>query len=136
MKSSKVKEKILITGAAGFVGSNLCNYFSANGHTVICVDNLSGGYKKNLHLNKNIIFIKGSCADTKTLDKAFKLKPNIVFHLAARKGFNYSSVLNPIEDLKINTVSTLKVLEYSVKFKINKFIYTSSSCVYGNISTT
>lgn len=134
MKSSNIKSKILITGGAGFIGSNLCNYFSNNGHTVICIDNLSGGYKENLNYNKNIIFIKGSCADSKTLDKAFKLKPNIVFHLAARKGFNYSSVINPIEDLKVNTITTIKILEYSVKYKINKFIYTSSSCVYGNIS--
>jgi UDP-glucose 4-epimerase len=134
MKSSNINEIILITGGAGFIGSNLCNHFSAKGHTVICVDNLSGGYKENLDSNKNIIFIKGSCADTKTLDKAFSLNPSIVLHLAARKGFNYTSVTNPIEDLKTNTVSTLKLLEYSVKFKINKFIYTSSSCVYGNIS--
>ena len=54
MKSSNIIEKILITGGAGFIGSNLCNYFSALGHTVICVDNLSGGHKENLDLNKNI----------------------------------------------------------------------------------
>ena len=47
-----MKTKILITGGAGFIGSNLCNFLSNKGYKVICLDNLSGGYLKNLSLNR------------------------------------------------------------------------------------
>ncbi len=136
MLNKKIKETILITGGAGFIGSNLTNYFINSGHQVICIDNLSGGYEKNLKINKKLIFIKGSCSDNKILKLAFKYNPTIILHLAARKGFNYTSVLNPIEDLKNNSISTLKLLEFSVKKNVKKFIFTSSSCVYGNVNKT
>ena len=125
--------RVLVTGGAGFIGSNLCNFLSAKGYYVICLDNLSGGYLNNLRFSKNLKFIKGSCNNLKVLKEVFNLKPEVVFHLAARKGFNITSVINPLNDLKTNTVSTINLLNMSNDNNIKKFIYASSSCVYGNI---
>jgi len=123
---------VLVTGGAGFIGSNLCKSLLKKRLKVICIDDLSGGYKENLPKNKNFTFLKGSCLNTKILKKAFDYEPDIVFHLAARKGFNITSVLSPLNDLKINTLSTLKLLDFSANHNVKKFMFASSSCVYGN----
>lgn len=124
-----------ITGCAGFIGSNLVRKLTQK-NRVIGIDDLSGGYKKNLQIKKNFIFIKGDICKENYLKKFFSYDLDIVIHLAASSGFNYTSVLTPEKDLSINTLSTIKLLKYSIKFKVKKFINASSSCVYGNKKTS
>src|SRR3989338_9419916 len=129
-----LKDKyILVTGGCGAIGSNLVHQLLNNGcKPIIVIDNLSSGHIENLPQNSpDVIFIKGDITNPKDLDKVFQYPIEIVFHLAARFA-NQNSVENPIEDLDTNAKGTLYLLDYSKKNHIKRFIYTSSSCVYGS----
>ena len=130
---NKLDGVILVTGGAGFVGSNLVRLLVAKGNIVVIVDNLSSGCKSNIADIDNVIFINGDLQNRSILDKAFSYSPSYVFHLAALFA-NQNSVDNPLNDLDTNGRATLMLLEYCVKNNIEKIIYTSSSCVYGNMS--
>lgn len=123
---------ILVTGGAGCVGSNLCRKLSElNAKKVIILDDLSSAYEWNIPKVKNIQFIKGSILDEEMLKRAFKEKPEYVFHLAAHFA-NQNSVDNPEKDLMINGIGTLKVLQYAQLSDVKRFVYSSSGCgVYG-----
>lgn len=120
---------VLVTGGAGAIGCNLSKELVKRGCNVIIIDNLSSGFKSNIP--KKCRFIYGDICDEKTLKKAFDYAPDIVFHLAANFA-NQNSVEHPESDLKTNGLGTLRLLKYSKKNKIGKFIYASSSCVYGS----
>ena len=121
--------KILVTGGAGFIGSNLVDKLINEGYKVFVIDNLSSGKKENL--NKKAIFYK---ADICNLNKIFPLFKGIdyVFHLAANPRVLFS-VENPIESHKVNVDGTLNVLYASYKNKVKRLIFASSSAVYGDI---
>jgi len=123
---------ILVTGGAGAIGGNLCRKLSElNAKKIIILDDLSSSYEWNIPKAKNIAFIKGSILDDEMLKRAFKEKPEYVFHLAAHFA-NQNSVDNPEIDLMINGLGILKVLEYSQLVDIKRFVYSSSGCgVYG-----
>ncbi len=123
---------VLVTGGAGAIGGNLCRKLSdLNAKKVIVFDDLSSAYEWNIPRAKNIMFIKGSVLDDEMLKRAFKEKPEYVFHLAAHFA-NQNSVDNPEVDLIVNGMGILKVLEYAQLVNITRFIYSSSGCgVYG-----
>lgn len=123
-------KNILITGGAGFIGSNLADQLLVMGHNVIVVDNLSTGNKKNL--DKRIKFYKTDIQDKK-IDKIFaKEKPEIVFHLAAQINVR-KSVEEPGEDAKTNIVGGLNVLENCRKHDVKKIIFSSTGgAIYGD----
>lgn len=123
---------ILVTGGAGAIGGNLCRKFSElNAKKVIILDDLSSSYEWNIPKAKNIMFIQGSILDDEMLKRAFKEKPDYVFHLAAHFA-NQNSVDNPEVDLMVNGMGILKVLEYAQLVDIKRFVYSSSGCgVYG-----
>jgi len=121
--------RILITGGAGFVGTNLTNKLINDGYEVIIIDDLSSGYKKSI--NSEAIFIQGSIVDDQALSECFGYKPDYVIHLAALFA-NQNSVDHPAEDLSTNGLGTIKVLDWCKKMDVKKVVYTSSSCVYGN----
>jgi nucleoside-diphosphate-sugar epimerase len=123
---------ILVTGGAGAIGGNLCRKLSElNAKKVIILDDLSSSYEWNIPTAKNIMFIQGSILDDEMLKRAFKEKPEYVFHLAAHFA-NQNSVDNPEIDLMVNGMGILKVLEYSQLVDIKRFVYSSSGCgVYG-----
>ena len=123
---------ILVTGGAGAIGGNLCRKLSdLNAKKVIILDDLSSSYEWNIPNAKNIMFIQGSILDDEMLKRAFKEKPEYVFHLAAHFA-NQNSVDNPEIDLMVNGMGILKVLEYSQLVDLNRFVYSSSGCgVYG-----
>lgn len=123
---------ILITGGAGAIGGNLCKSLSKlNAKKIIILDNLSSSYEWNIPTAKNIVFIKGSILDDELLKRAFKEKPEYIFHLAAHFA-NQNSVDNPETDLIVNGMGILKVLEYAQLIDIKRFVYSSSGCgVYG-----
>jgi nucleoside-diphosphate-sugar epimerase len=123
---------ILVTGGAGAIGGNLCRKLSLlNAKKIVILDDLSSSYEWNIADGKNILFIKGSILDDQILKRAFKEKPEYIFHLAAHFA-NQNSVDNPEIDLMINGLGILKVLEYAQLINIKRFIYSSSGCgVYG-----
>ncbi|MBD3164415.1 NAD-dependent epimerase/dehydratase family protein [Candidatus Woesearchaeota archaeon] len=124
-------KKILISGGAGAIGSNLCISLLEKKAEVIVIDNLSSGSRKNIP--KEAVFVEGSINNDKALQKAFSYSPQIIFHLAANFA-NQSSVDNPLIDLETNGKGTIKLLQHSIKNNVENFIYSSSSCVYGNKS--
>jgi nucleoside-diphosphate-sugar epimerase len=128
-------KRILITGGAGAIGSNLTMAIAeAGAEMVIVLDNLSSGYKWNVPSLPNIMFIEGSITDEEILKRVFFERPEYVFHLAAFFA-NQNSIDYPEKDINVNGLGTLKLLEYSLFNKIERFIYASSGCsIYGSES--
>lgn len=123
--------KILITGGAGFIGSNLATYLLGKKHQVVVVDNLRFGYLENLP-NKdtaNFQFIEMDIRD-KRIEKVIK-NVDIIFHLA---GMNSLSACqnDPTETFSVNVIGTTNVLETARKYNIRRVIFSSSSAVYEN----
>jgi len=126
-------KRILITGGAGCIGSNLTRALLKNGAgKVFVLDDLSSSYKWNLPNDPNLVFIHGSILDEEILRSAFSEKPQYVFHLAALFA-NQNSIDHPETDLMVNGLGTLKVLQWSHRANVEKFVFASSGCsVYGS----
>src|SRR5262245_34795670 len=133
------KLTILITGGAGFIGTNSADYFLTRKYGVILLDNLSRkGSEENLKWlrkkwGKQISFIKADVTkDRKELDKAVK-KADGVIHLAAQVAVTLS-VQDPVSDFMTNAFGTLQVLE-SIRLSQNKpfMIFSSTNKVHGNM---
>jgi nucleoside-diphosphate-sugar epimerase len=95
------------------------------------LDDLSSGTLNNLN-GLPVKLLRGSVVDDEILHEAFGWKPDFVYHLAANFA-NQNSVDYPIKDLSVNGRGTLRLLQYAVRTGVRRFIYTSSSCVYGNL---
>jgi len=120
---------VLITGGAGFVGSNLTKMLLSRNRnvSVTVVDNLLSAEKFNIPDDKYVKFIEGSIADDKIL-KQINDTYDYVFHLATYHG-NISSIHNPLADHENNTLTTLKLFERIKYFKkIRKVVYSSAGC--------
>ena len=125
-------KKILVTGCAGFIGSNLVDRLLLNNYRVIGIDNLKTGQKKFLEhafKNKNFKFFKCDLLNLNKIKKLFK-GSEIVFHLAANADVRYG-YKNPFRDLEQNTITTYNVLEAMKKNNINKIVFCSTGSVYG-----
>ena len=122
---------ILVTGVAGAIGSNLVNTIIDNCEKLIILDDFSSGHSDNLeYLNsEKVHIVDGDICVQSVIDKAFSYGINQVYHLAANFA-NQNSVDNTEKDLRTNGVGIVKVLQASVENKIEKFLTTSSSCVY------
>lgn len=128
-----MNKKILITGGAGFIGSNLCEYFINKNYDVVCLDNLSTGKIDNIDNllnNANFEFIKGDIRDLKTCRNAIK-GVYAVLHQAAL-GSIPRSINDPITTNDVNISGFLNMLIASKDEKINRFIYAASSSTYGD----
>ena len=121
----------LVTGGNGAVGCNLVRKLLEQGSKVTVLDDFSQSDSGNLPKRQNLIIVKGDITDKKSLSKVFSKRFDYVFHLAARFA-NELSVKDPIEDLKVNVQGTLQVLLYASKQKPARFLYTSSSSLYGH----
>ena len=135
--------KILITGAAGFIGSYLSKKLVDNNYVVIGIDNLNDYYDvtlkkdriKNIN-NKNFIFINEDINNADKIKNIFiEYQPDMVVHLAAYGGVRYS-IQNPDLYIKNNVEGFYLVLKAATEFKIKHFIFASSSSIYGNIDGT
>ena len=126
-------KRILVTGGAGCIGSNLITFLlKANPERIIVIDDFSASCEWNLPRDQRIFLIYGSILDDEKLKRAFSLKPQYVFHLAAHFA-NQNSVDHPETDLLVNGLGTLKVLQYSQLTGVERFIFASSGCsVYGS----
>ncbi|MGM0851238.1 MAG: NAD-dependent epimerase/dehydratase family protein [Bacillota bacterium] len=123
--------KILVTGGAGFIGSQLVDLLLAEGHTPIILDNFSNGREENVPSGVKIY--KKNLLSDKVEGIFEKEKPDIVMHLAAQVSVA-KSLKNPAEDAAVNVLGTVKLLEYSTRYGVKKFIFSSSSAVYGYTS--
>lgn len=125
--------KFLVTGGAGFIGSNLCEAILNMGYQVRCLDNLSTGKKENVEMfqgNPNYEFIEGDIRDLDTCKKACE-GVDYVLNQAAW-GSVPRSIEFPLLYEEINIRGTLNMMEAARQSKIKKFVYASSSSVYGD----
>lgn len=127
------KIKILITGGAGFIGSNLCEHFLERGFEVVCLDNFSTGYLKNIApflSHPNFYLIEGDIRDLATCELAVK-DADYVLHQAAL-GSVPRSINDPITTNEVNISGFLNMLVAARDAKIKRFIYAASSSTYGD----
>ena len=133
--------KILVTGAAGFIGMHTCEALLKRGDKVLGIDNLSDYYDtslkkdrlKILNKNKNFTFIKLDIASDDFLKRVCKFNPSKIIHLAAQAGVRHS-LKNPADYIHSNIKGFLNILQVSVSLKVKHLTYASSSSVYGNNS--
>ena len=125
--------RALVTGGAGFIGSNLVRLLVDKGIDVTVFDNLSSGYQANLAAIPQINFISGDVRNADSVSDAAQ-GIDVVFHLAASVG-NSRSILNPIEDSEINILGTLRVLEACRKQGVRKLVFSSSAGIFGELKT-
>lgn len=134
MITKKLENKrILVTGGAGFIGSHLCEHFLNRGNRVICLDNLATGSMENMRnilLHPKFTFIHGDIREAKKCRTAVQ-GCDYVFHEAAL-GSVPRSIEQPLETHSVNTDGFLTVLTAAQDAGVSRFIYASSSAVYGN----
>jgi UDP-glucose 4-epimerase len=123
--------KALVTGGAGFIGSNVAKLLLDEGHEVVVLDNLSTGYRENLDTLPQAAFVEGDVRDGELVAKLMQ-RVEVVFHLAASVG-NRRSIDNPILDSQINVIGTLNVLEGARHAGIRKVVYSSSAGIFGEL---
>ena len=122
--------KYLVTGGAGFIGSNIVDELLKRNHQVTVLDDLSSGKRANLqHVLDRIHFVEGSVTDLPTVQKACE-GVNYVLHLAARTSVP-RSVKDPIESNRVNVDGTLNVLVACRDAKVKRFVFAASSSAYG-----
>lgn len=125
--------RILITGGAGFIGSNLVDHFLEKGYEVVCLDDLSTGFEHNIahHFdNPRFKFIKGDIRDIETCKKAIE-GCDYVSHQAAL-GSVPRSIENPANTNSVNITGFLNMLIASRDAKVKRFVYAGSSSTYGD----
>lgn len=126
-------KKILITGGAGFIGSNLCEYFLANNNKVVCLDNFSTGHKYNIEsflLNNNFTLIEGDIRNIEICRQATK-GVDYILHQAAL-GSVPRSIADPITSNEVNVSGFLNMLVAARDEKVKRFVYAASSSTYGD----
>lgn len=125
--------RVLVTGGAGFIGSNLCEFLIANGAVVSCLDNLATGHLKNLDAimkHPNFSFIEGDICDQETCNLAVK-NVDYVLHQAAL-GSVPRSINDPVTSNAVNVGGFLNMLVASKNRGVRRFIYAASSSTYGD----
>jgi len=130
-KGDNKSMKCLVTGGCGFIGSNVVDALLALGHSVVVIDDLSTGKLSNL--NKDAEFVQGSILDYE-LVKALASEADWIFHLAAWPRIP-RSIEDPLGTHNVNVSGTLNVLQAARESQVERFIYSSSSSVYGDQAT-
>ena len=123
--------KALVTGGAGFIGSNITKLLLDEGHDVVILDNLSTGYRSNLDSLPGAAFVEGNIRDHELVSEIMR-KVDVVFHLAASVG-NRRSIDNPILDSQVNVIGTLNVLDAARDAGVKKIVYSSSAGIFGEL---
>lgn len=131
--------KALVTGAAGFIGSHLCERLLGDGWAVVGVDNFDNFYdpqikRRNIEQcrkNERFQLAEADIRDRAAMDEAVGEGVEVIMHLAAKAGVR-PSIAEPLEYADANINGTVVLLELAKKHKIDKFVFASSSSVYGN----
>ena len=129
-KLSKNRKSIIITGGAGFIGSNLARRLLEEGYRVWVVDNLSSGFESNIPAGAE--FIKMDIEDSKSYNKMPCEANCVLLHLAAQSSGEISYE-KPEVDLTTNALGTLFLLKWCLENNVSRFVYASSMAVYGNV---
>ncbi|WP_410514015.1 SDR family NAD(P)-dependent oxidoreductase [Paenibacillus sp. BR2-3] len=134
-----MKDKILVTGGAGFIGSHLVDSLLKDGHSVLVIDNFDSYYDRTIKQNNikehvgspGYQLIEADIRDRVSIDRIFNTwRPDVVIHLAAKAGVR-PSIEDPLMYVEVNLLGTINVLDASVKYAVSRFIFASSSSVYG-----
>jgi UDP-glucose 4-epimerase len=125
------KMKALVTGGAGFIGSNIVERLLAMGHEPVVLDNLASGFADNLL--PGVRFVAGDVRDRAAVDAAVS-GCQVVFHLAASVG-NTRSIEHPVTDAEVNVIGTLNVLEAARAQGIERIVFSSSAGIFGELKT-
>jgi UDP-glucose 4-epimerase len=122
--------KILVTGGAGFIASQITDALVNEGHQVVVLDDLSSGFEKNI--NPKAKFVKGNICDKELVEKLFsEEKFDLVNHHAAQMDVR-RSVKDPAFDANTNIIGTINLLQNAVRYKVKKFMFASTGgAVYG-----
>jgi UDP-glucuronate 4-epimerase len=141
------KKKVLVTGAAGFIGSHVADYLLARGDEVVVVDEVNDYYdvslkESNLAMledkygTERLTIYRGDICDEELMTMVFEEeKPDFVCHLAARAGVR-PSIQDPAIYVHSNVEGTVRLLELAVKYNVKNFVMASSSSVYGGSTST
>jgi UDP-glucose 4-epimerase len=123
-------DKVLVTGAAGFIGSHVVDSLIEMGYQVVALDDLSGGYRDNV--NEKAQFINGSITDHQLVERIFdEHRPKFVYHLAAYAAEGLSHFIRRFNYTN-NLIGSVNLLNASVNFEAEHFVFTSSIAVYGS----
>ena len=125
--------RVLVTGGAGFIGSNLVRRLVAEQHVVTVLDDLSSGFRRNLAPFPGVRFVEGDIrveADVRSAIEGVE----VVFHLAASVG-NRRSIDDPLRDAEVNVLGTLRVLEAARWAGVRKVVASSSAGIFGELKT-
>ena len=123
--------KALVTGGAGFIGSNVVELLLAEGHDVVVLDDISSGYKENIRPETEFVLGDVSAAG---VVRGAAAGCDVIFHLAASVG-NTRSIDNPVRDSEINVIGTLRVLEAARSHGIDRVVFSSSAGIFGELKT-
>ena len=123
--------KVLVTGGAGFIGSHLVDKLLEEGHEVVVIDDLSGGFEHNVPDSVDLYKIDLRNA-AHTLAVIDRIKPEIIFHLAANAAEN-KSLFSPIDITSKNFGAFFNVVVGGIKANMKRFVFTSSAAVYGQL---
>lgn len=126
-------KKVLVTGGAGFIGSNLVAELIRTGNEVTVIDSLVSGYRSNLDPFPGVRFIEKDIRDRDAVVKAVKGN-EIIFHLAASVG-NKRSIDDPVADASVNVLGTLNILEAARAEGVRKVVVSSSAGIFGELKT-
>src|SRR3990167_9929955 len=122
-----MKNKVLVTGGAGFIGSHIVDQLVEEGYKVIIADDLSKGKLENVNARADFEKIDITSEKFKNLVKKFK--PDVIFHFAAQSSVT-KSIKSPKKDIAINLLATQGLLDTAKEVKVNKVIFASSAAVY------
>jgi UDP-glucose 4-epimerase len=131
MQKNNINKFVLITGAAGFIGSMVAKSFLDKGFKVLSIDNFSTGLRSNIP--NGVDMIEGDVGDKNIIKELLNYEIDGIIHIAGQSS-GQISFENPIYDLKTNALSTLLLLKYAITSGIKKFLYASSMSVYGNMT--
>jgi len=126
---------VVVTGAAGFIGSHVAQHCLDLGFQVIAVDDLSGGFKSNIPKHAGLTFLQGDVREPFFVEKIFAQhgKVDFVYHLAAYAAEGLSHFIRSY-NYRTNLVASMELLNQAVKHKVSCFVFTSSIAVYGSIN--
>ena len=125
--------KTLVTGGAGFIGSNVAKQLLADGHDVTILDDISSGYRQNLDALSDAFFAEGDVRDENVVARAVA-GVDVIFHLAASVG-NKRSIDHPLDDSEINLLGILRILEAARAENVRKIVLSSSAGIFGELRT-